>query len=401
MSAQPDLGPAADSHRRASADELVVPLEALLLDMDGTLVDSVAVVEAVWSELAAEHGLDAAAVLDFAHGRPARAIVARFLPHLDDAAQAEVVADLTAREEQRTDGVVATPGAGALLDAVAATGAPVALVTSAPPALAEARMTAAGLPVPEVRVTAADVTQGKPDPDGYRAAARRLGVDASRAVVVEDADAGAEAGDRAGAFVITVGAARVAYRPTRGVHVQDLRHVSLRRRGDGLEIVVSTAPSAIELASGSYRVRRAREEDVPTIVALLTDDVLGRGRESRDERVYLDAFRDIDDDPNQYLAVVEDEVGEPVATLQTTLIPGLSRGGARRLQVEAVRVAASQRSSGLGAALFDWVEAYARHRGASLIQLTSDKAREDAHRFYDRLGFTASHEGYKRQIELG
>lgn len=383
-----------------SPDELVVPLDALLLDMDGTLVDSVAVVEAVWSELAAEQGIDRDALLAYAHGRPAREIVAHFLPDLDEVAQADVVADLTRREEQRTDGVVATPGAAALLDAVEAAGLPVALVTSAPPTLAEGRMTAAGLPVPEVRVTADDVTQGKPDPEGYRAAARRLGVDPERTVVVEDADAGAEAGDRAGAFVLTVGSEALGHRPSRGVHVTDLRGVTIRSVDGAHELVVPTAPRVIRAVGASWTVRRARAADVPTIVALLTDDVLGRGRESDDDEAYRSAFEEIDADPNQYLAVVEgeDEGDGVVATLQATVIPGLSRGGARRLQVEAVRVAASHRGTGLGAALFDWVEEYACHRGASLIQLTSDKAREDAHRFYDRLGFTASHEGYKRRL---
>lgn len=379
-------------------DEVVVPLDALLLDMDGTLVDSVVVVEAVWSELAGEHDLDLDALLAYAHGRPAREIVAHFLPDLDGAAQADVVADLTRREEQRTDGVVATPGAAALLDAAGAAGLPVALVTSAPPTLAEGRMAAAGLAVPEVRVTADDVAQGKPDPEGYRAAARRLGFDPERTVVVEDADAGAEAGDRAGAFVLTVGSEALGHRPRRGVHVTDLRAVTIRSVEERHELVVATAPRTVRAAGVSWVVRRALAEDVPAIVALLADDVLGRGRESGDDEVYRSAFEEIDADPNQYLAVVEGEDGSVVATLQATVIPGLSRGGARRLQVEAVRVAASHRSTGLGTALFDWVEEYARHRGASLIQLTSDKAREDAHRFYDRLGFTASHEGYKRRL---
>jgi GNAT superfamily N-acetyltransferase len=84
--------------------------------------------------------------------------------------------------------------------------------------------------------------------------------------------------------------------------------------------------------------------------------------------------------------------------MQLTLIPGLSRGGAKRLHIEAVRVAASARGGGLGSALFDWAHAYGRSRGATLAQLTSDKSRSGAHRFYEKLGYRASHEGFKYQL---
>ena len=87
-----------------------------------------------------------------------------------------------------------------------------------------------------------------------------------------------------------------------------------------------------------------------------------------------------------------------VATMQLSFVPGLARRGALRAQVEAVRVAASHRSRGLGAAMFDWVIDEARRRGCSIVQLTTDKTRADAHRFYERLGLTASHEGYKLQL---
>ncbi|MGC0272511.1 GNAT family N-acetyltransferase [Pseudactinotalea sp. Z1739] len=140
---------------------------------------------------------------------------------------------------------------------------------------------------------------------------------------------------------------------------------------------------------------RAATSDVPAIVALLADDVLGQGREhaATDPR-YAEAFEAIDTDPNQVLLVAR-AGGEMAATAQLTFIPGLSRGGALRAQVEAVRVAAGYRGAGLGEALFRWMATYAADRGATLMQLTSDRSRTDAVRFYERLGFVASHLGMK------
>lgn len=144
-------------------------------------------------------------------------------------------------------------------------------------------------------------------------------------------------------------------------------------------------------------VHRATAADVPAIVALLTDDVLGATREGGDATAYTRAFRAIERDPNQTLAVVCDGA-DVVATLQLTLIPGLSRGGTLRAQVEAVRVAASHRGSGLGREFLAWAEAYATARGATLAQLTTDRQREDAHRFYEREGWVASHVGMKKPL---
>ena len=145
------------------------------------------------------------------------------------------------------------------------------------------------------------------------------------------------------------------------------------------------------------KIRKARAEDLPALAALLADDPLGASRESADSGAYEAAFQDIDADPNQFLAVAE-MGGAIVGTLQLTFIPGLSRGGMLRAQIEAVRVASGQRSAGLGEKLFEWAADEARRRGAGLLQLTTDKSRPDAHRFYDRLGFEASHIGYKRKI---
>lgn len=140
---------------------------------------------------------------------------------------------------------------------------------------------------------------------------------------------------------------------------------------------------------------RARAEDLPALVALLRDDPLGEARESGDLGAYSSAFAAIDADPHQFLAAVRSADGQVVGTMQLTLIPGLSRGGATRLQVEAVRLAAAVRGGGLGAALFSWAHQWGREHGAVLAQLTTDKSRTDAQRFYARLGYVASHEGLK------
>jgi GNAT superfamily N-acetyltransferase len=157
-------------------------------------------------------------------------------------------------------------------------------------------------------------------------------------------------------------------------------------------------PAVVELAGSTVVLRRATARDVAAIVGLLVDDPLGRVREhpayQGDIQPYLAAFEDIDRDPHQLLVVANDGV-EVLATMQLTFIAGLSRGGALRMQVEAVRVAASHRSRGLGAAMMTWAVEHARGRGCAVVQLTTDKSRVDAHRFYDRLGFVPSHVGYK------
>jgi GNAT superfamily N-acetyltransferase len=153
-----------------------------------------------------------------------------------------------------------------------------------------------------------------------------------------------------------------------------------------------------ELATGrtTYTLRRATEADLPVIVALLVADQLGAARDSTDDLApYLRAFRAIDADPAQQLLVAQTADGQVVATMQLTLIPGLARRGAWRMQIEAVRVDAAHRAHGLGAEMMRWAVDEARGKGCALVQLTSDKSRSDAHRFYERLGFVRSHEGYK------
>jgi ADP-ribose pyrophosphatase YjhB (NUDIX family)/GNAT superfamily N-acetyltransferase len=160
------------------------------------------------------------------------------------------------------------------------------------------------------------------------------------------------------------------------------------------------APGARDVvyAAGSVALRRARAADVPAIVGLLADDPLGLTRETPGElAAYIGAFAAIDADPAQLLVVLED-AGEVVGTMQVSFIHGLSRGGALRAQIEAVRVAGSHRGQGLGRVLVTWAVEQARSRGCALVQLTTDKSRSDAHRFYEQLGFVASHEGMKLPV---
>jgi ribosomal protein S18 acetylase RimI-like enzyme len=153
----------------------------------------------------------------------------------------------------------------------------------------------------------------------------------------------------------------------------------------------------------THAFRRATATDLPAIVALLADDPLGQAREQvgspLDPR-YLAAYEAIERDPNQLLAVVELD-GAVIGCLQITFIPGLSRLGRLRGQIESVRVATAHRGGGLGRELFEWAIAQCRARGCGLVQLTSDKSRGDALRFYQRLGFRATHEGMKLELDAG
>lgn len=177
---------------------------AALFDMDGTLVDSTATVEQVWTEVATRHGWDPVELLAVSHGVKADDTMRRYLPESEIA---DALAALQERELELVDGTVEVPGAARYLDRLDAAGVPWAVVTSAPETLARARILAAGLRLPEVLVTADDVDHGKPAPDGYRLAASRLGADPASCVVFEDADAGIRAGRAAGATVVVVGGA--------------------------------------------------------------------------------------------------------------------------------------------------------------------------------------------------
>ncbi len=143
--------------------------------------------------------------------------------------------------------------------------------------------------------------------------------------------------------------------------------------------------------------REATAADLTAIVAMLADDPLGAKREDVSEPLnpgYVDAFHAMVAEANQHLIVAEDE-GIIVGTYQLSFIPGLSNKGAWRAQVEGVRVRSDRRSGGVGAAMMQHAMALSRQKGCRTLQLTTDKTRKDAHRFYERLGFKGSHEGYK------
>lgn len=166
-----------------------------------------------------------------------------------------------------------------------------------------------------------------------------------------------------------------------------------------------TAWGPLEGVAG-VRVRPAVAADLPALVALLADDALGAARESAvgEGAGYERAFALVDADPAHLLVVLQSEGdarggGDVVGTLQLSFLPGLSRRAALRAQIEGVRIRADRRGSGLGEALLGWAVAEARRRNCALVQLTTDRSRAVAHRFYERAGFVASHVGYKLGLD--
>ncbi|GLX02839.1 GNAT family N-acetyltransferase [Microtetraspora sp. NBRC 16547] len=147
----------------------------------------------------------------------------------------------------------------------------------------------------------------------------------------------------------------------------------------------------------SVSFRTARRDDVPAILAMLDDDPISAAREQVEGIDLMAAFDTIDADPRNELIVAEED-GQVIGTFQLTFIPGLSRRGAERAQVEAVRVAVPYRNRGIGRRMMEWAIDRARERGCGLVQLTTDKARHNAHRFYASLGFTPTHEGFKLRL---
>ncbi len=144
--------------------------------------------------------------------------------------------------------------------------------------------------------------------------------------------------------------------------------------------------------------RTARRQDVPAIVALLSDDILGAGREAEDMAPYLAAFDLMQAEPGNHL-IVGTQSNQVVATYQITFISGLSLRASRRAQVESVRVASTLRGDGIGNAMFKDAFARARAEGCTLIQLTMNSQRSDARRFYESLGFAVTHDGFKRALD--
>jgi len=143
--------------------------------------------------------------------------------------------------------------------------------------------------------------------------------------------------------------------------------------------------------------RAASRDDVPAVVALLSDDTLGRSRETDDPAPYLAAFDAMQAEGANHL-IIGTTGDEVVACYQITFISGLSLTASRRAQIEGVRVASHLRGQRIGEALIGDAEARARAAGCTLLQFTTNKSRADAHRFYDRLGFTPSHIGYKKSL---
>ncbi|MFD3697515.1 HAD-IA family hydrolase [Streptomyces sp. NPDC058646] len=208
---------------------VVLTAKVLLLDMDGTIVNSDAVVERCWREWAVSHGLDPQEALKVVHGRQGYATMAVLLPDRPMEVNHAENAVMLARETADTDGVVPVVGAPEFMASIG--GLPHALVTSADAALAAARMTAAGLPMPEVRVTAESVQASKPHPEGFLKGATALGTDPADCIVFEDSAAGIAAGLAAGMRVIGVGPRAAAHAPT--AHVPDLTALRVTEAPDG------------------------------------------------------------------------------------------------------------------------------------------------------------------------
>ncbi|MEV7418258.1 HAD-IA family hydrolase [Streptomyces sp. NPDC089919] len=231
--------PAPAEAEAVPAEQVVLTAKALLLDMDGTIVNSDAVVERCWRDWAERHGLDPHEAMKVVHGRQGYATMALLLPdrpmeqnHADNAV-------MLARETADTDGVVPVAGAPAFMAALG--DLPHALVTSADEALATARMTASRLPMPQVRVTAERVSASKPHPEGFIKGAAELGVDPADCIVFEDSAAGIAAGRAAGMRVVGIGPRAGAHTPT--VHAADLTAVHVTATPDGA-IRLTVTPAA-------------------------------------------------------------------------------------------------------------------------------------------------------------
>lgn len=200
---------------------LVIQADAFLFDLDGTLIDSLAVIKRVWSQWAIDNGLDPEWVVANCHGRRSIDTIKMFAPHLP---QPQANDEFIDREAADTEGLLVLPRAIEFLNELPRDRW--AIVTSCTAKLAKARMDYLKLPIPNVLIRGEDVTSGKPDPQGYLLAAQRLGFSPDRCVVFEDAEAGIEAGQRAGMKVVTVTATHA--QPARGdAFIPDYRFVRL------------------------------------------------------------------------------------------------------------------------------------------------------------------------------
>ena len=207
--------------------------KAVLFDMDGTLVDSTAIVEAGWGMWAARHNLSLEAILSFSHGRPASATMKHFLPGGDHTRDLE---ERARYEETQFEGILAVPGAVKLVQSLQ--GHPWAIVTSAWRKLAEARVTAAGLPLPKVIVPVDEIHRGKPDPEGFLHAAKQLGVEPEQCLVFEDTRPGIEAGLTAGMKVVGLLTTLSADHLKHNLLIRDFHDVTLVSDGDFINVSI-------------------------------------------------------------------------------------------------------------------------------------------------------------------
>jgi len=214
----------------------LISTDAILFDMDGTLVDSTAAIERCWTRWADRHDLDADSLIRQSHGVRLADTVGRFAPSQCDV-HTEIDRLMT-WEREETDGIVAVPGAAELIDALPPDSW--ALVTSADRALATRRMRLAGLPLPDICVCAEDVTAGKPAPEGYLKAAEKFGGNRRTFLVFEDSPAGLKAGENAGFDVIAIASA-LASAPSSQDWLADFRSIVVERNPDRHGITLRVA----------------------------------------------------------------------------------------------------------------------------------------------------------------
>jgi len=222
--------------------------KAVLFDMDGTLVDSTRVVELAWNWWAARHHVPLETVLSFSHGRPTVATMEHFFPARDHTEELKALEQYT---ESLLEGIVAVPGAAQVVHALQ--NHPWGIVTSAWRTLAVSRITAVGLPLPKVIVAIDEISNGKPEPEGFLHAAERLGVAPEECLVFEDTRPGIEAGLNAGMQVVglltTVPAEQLRHRPL----IQDFRDVTIRLDGERLKVELKDQPQIIGERGGQLK----------------------------------------------------------------------------------------------------------------------------------------------------
>jgi mannitol-1-/sugar-/sorbitol-6-phosphatase len=208
--------------------------KAILFDMDGTLVDSTAIVEGAWGWWAERHGIPLSDVLQFSHGRPTLATMEQFLPGRDHTAE---LLEMSIFEEAQLQGLVPVPGAIRTVQSVQ--GGAWAVVTSAPRRLAEVRLEATGFPLPKVLVPADEIERGKPDPQGFLLASRHLGIAAEDCLVFEDTQPGLDAGVRAGMQSVALLTTFTRDQLSTEWAVRDFNDVRVTREGDGLLVGIN------------------------------------------------------------------------------------------------------------------------------------------------------------------